>query len=170
MPRGRPRKVYDPELVADVRRRYAAGATQEEIAAALKLGEKVIWRVMRNHGLAARRAGPRDQRGAKNNAWRGGRSVTSKGYVLVLSPDHPRATAEGYVFEHIVVAERKLGRRLRWHGPGHPDSEIVHHLDGDRQNNDPANIAVTSFVEHLNRHRDAKGRNGGPLREVTADV
>lgn len=50
------------------------------------------------------------------------------------------ATATSYaklhgVHVHRIVAERKLGRRLR------PD-EVVHHIDGDRRNNDPENIVV----------------------------
>ena len=37
--------------------------------------------------------------------------------------------------EHRLVMERKLGRKL--HG-----SENVHHIDGDRQNNDPSNLEL----------------------------
>lgn len=37
--------------------------------------------------------------------------------------------------EHRLVMERKLGRKLR-------GSENVHHLDGDRQNNDPSNLEL----------------------------
>jgi len=31
---------------------------------------------------------------------------------MVRMPDHPRARTQGYVFEHILVMEAKLGRML----------------------------------------------------------
>jgi hypothetical protein len=46
------------------------------------------------------------------------------------------------VLEHIVVAEKMLGRRLR-------PNEEVHHKDHDRANNDPDNLQVyDSHLEH----------------------
>ncbi len=47
--------------------------------------------------------------------------------------------------EHRIVAERLLGRPLR-------DKEIVHHIDGDKRNNDPANLEVITQGEHMRRH------------------
>jgi hypothetical protein len=69
--RGRQRKVYDAGLVDQVRRLYESGQTQDEIAVALGHSQKVIWNLMRRHGLCAREATPRDQRGPHNNAWKG---------------------------------------------------------------------------------------------------
>jgi hypothetical protein len=46
---------------------------------------------------------------------------------------------------HRVVAELKLGRALL---PG----EIVHHIDGDKWNNDPDNLAVMTQAEHARIH------------------
>lgn len=47
---------------------------------------------------------------------------------------------------HRVVAEQMLGRPLR---PG----EIVHHVDGDKRNNDPSNLMVfASQAEHARYH------------------
>lgn len=48
---------------------------------------------------------------------------------------------------HRVVAERKLGRPLI---PG----EVVHHIDGNKRNNEPANICVISQSEHIKIHFD----------------
>lgn len=47
---------------------------------------------------------------------------------------------------HRVVMERKLGRKLR---PG----EVVHHIDGDKRNNDPDNLMLfPSIAEHSRYH------------------
>jgi hypothetical protein len=51
--------------------------------------------------------------------WKGGRSKTKAGYVTVYMPDHPRAH-KGHVFEHIIIAEKALGKQL-------PPKAVVHH-------------------------------------------
>jgi len=48
--------------------------------------------------------------------------------------------------EHIYVAQQVLGRKLL---PG----EIVHHLDGNKKNNNPSNLAVLdSDSSHKREH------------------
>jgi len=61
----------------------------------------------------------RDQFRENNPSWKGGVRI-HKGYRYILQPDHPRST-KGYVFEHIVIAEEALGKRLP------VGSEIHHH-------------------------------------------
>lgn len=90
------------------------------------------------------------QTGSKNGMWKGGRTIASNGYVLIrVGKGHPRADSRGYAYEHRLVAAEKLGRSLK---PG----EIVHHIDGDKQNNAPDNLEVVHGVEeHRLKHRTA---------------
>lgn len=71
MPRGAKPKVYPASLVDQVRTLYAAGCTQAEVAQQAGLTQKVVWNVMRRHGITARVAAKRDQVGPANHAWKG---------------------------------------------------------------------------------------------------
>jgi hypothetical protein len=73
--------------------------------------------------------------GSANGYWKGGQTRHKAGYVMVLAPDHPRATSGRYVFEHVLVMEQLLGRYLL---PG----ETVHHRNGVRDDNRPENLEL----------------------------
>lgn len=79
--------------------------------------------------------------GPDNPMWNGGRCVKS-GYIMIKQRDHPNANARGYVFEHRLIMEKKLGRYLTI-------DEVVHHLDGNKMNNDINNLIMMSQSEHL---------------------
>lgn len=61
--------------------------------------------------------------------------MAQREYITVNKKDHPRANSSGHVLLHILVAEEKLGRKLK---PG----ETVHHVDENKMNNDPDNLIV----------------------------
>lgn len=100
----------------------------------------------------------------RNPNWKGGRSVASSGYVLVKRPGHHAADCRGYVYEHRLVAEEKLGRQLQ---PG----EQVHHVNGAKDDNRPENIEVhPSRLSHGERHRRVRldRRRDGEANPVIA--
>jgi len=82
---------------------------------------------------------------AENNPrWNNGRCI-SQGYVLIRRPGHPHADNRGYVREHVLVAERTLGRPLA-------TNEVAHHINGIRDDNRPENIQVMTRGAHHSHH------------------
>jgi len=84
----------------------------------------------------------------QNPNWKGGRSIASSGYVLIrVGQDHHLADVRGYAYEHRIVAEQILGRRLR-------KGEQPHHINGNKQDNRPENLIVMrSHRIHRVAHR-----------------
>lgn len=73
--------------------------------------------------------------------------MTMNGYPIIYRPNHPRCNADGYIYEHTEIAEKKIGRFLK------PD-EVVHHKDKNRGNNMPDNLIIFhSKADHTSFHR-----------------
>lgn len=87
-------------------------------------------------------------------------TVLIKGYPVIYNPNHPRAKANGYVREHIVVAERCLGRPLM-------DGEVIHHINENKLDSSPKNLALfNSQSDHMRYHwmlRHSEKYGGDPL-------
>ena len=66
------------------------------------------------------------------------RRVNSNGYVFI------RVEGE-IILEHIYVCEQFLGRKLN-------KNEVVHHIDGDKQNNNIENLIALTQEEHSKVH------------------
>jgi hypothetical protein len=113
--------------------------------------------------------GPNPRLSMENNpAWKGGSYIEpGKGYRMIRMPTHPRARANGYVLEHILVAEKLLGRPLE-------PNEEVHHRNGARADNRPENLQVySSHLEHwMTEHYEdvASARDAASSARSTRDM
>lgn len=84
--------------------------------------------------------------GKNHHRWKGGRRINRQGYVIVVieekNPFISMATKKGRVIlEHRLIMAEKLNRPLI-------SSEIVHHIDGDRKNNDSNNLILVDNEKH----------------------
>lgn len=80
-----------------------------------------------------------------------GTSVKPNGYVEYTRGEHKGRSV------HVVVMEERLGRRLK------PD-EHVHHINGDRTDNSPDNLALVTRSGHARLHRREEMISGNDRR------
>lgn len=97
--------------------------------------------------------------GEGNPCWRGGSYIDDKGYRRVRMPNHPKAQQNGYVLEHVLVAEAMLGRPLK---PG----EEVHHKNRVRDDNRPENLKV--YASHCGHWMTEHYAMVGAARDAAA--
>jgi len=77
----------------------------------------------------------------------GSKTIDSSGYIcLYVGPDYKyKNTYGGRIREHIYLMQEKLGRQLE-------KNEVIHHIDGDKKNNDIDNLDLCTVSEHNNCH------------------
>ena len=103
----RPRKTDPPELVEQVKVLYASGRSQLEIAALYGWHLKRLQGVFRRNQIQARPQIKRDQRGERNDSWKGDQA----GYTAL----HLRvAEARGRPKECSVCGTTDPNRRYDW--------------------------------------------------------
>jgi hypothetical protein len=135
---------------------YNQGISTIELGERFNIDASNIFRGLKSRGIAIRsksEAGINSFATGKSKAlsgpecrfWKGGRQRHTNGYILLLNPSHYRANSNGYVPEHIVVAENKYERRLK-------NNEVVHHVNRIRDDNRPENLVIMTTREHQQLH------------------
>jgi hypothetical protein len=137
-------KTYPAEMVAAVEALYAQGSTQHEIAMTLGVSQKVIWRLMHNHGISARPQIKRDQRGAANTSWKGDEA----GYAAL----HKRVEVARGLPDHCAFDTMHTGR-FEW------ANMIGHYEDID----DYVSLCVSCHRRYDAARRRDDGRNTSGL-------
>lgn len=84
------------------------------------------------------------KRGAEAPNWKGGQHLDRDGRWLVWDPEQRR-------YFHRSVIVWKAAHPGEDVGPGY----VVHHLDGDKENDVPENLEKLSLAAHVARHRRA---------------
>jgi hypothetical protein len=80
-----------------------------------------------------------------NPHWKNGITKNQKGYLQILMPNHPN-NINGYILLHRYIMEQSLKRYLI-------KEEVVHHIDGNKNNNDVENLMLfKNGGEHTRYH------------------
>lgn len=98
--------------------------------------------------------------GANSPVWKGGRTVTTRGYVKSATG------SSGGRSEHLVVAERALGHPL-------PGGVEVHHFNEDKGDNSPSNLVICQDREYhqfLHTLRRVQLAGGRPFLDLVCSV
>jgi len=85
----------------------------------------------------------KDRVGKKNANWCGGITISKAGYIQFTDSEANGVNAGEYL--HRVIAKWLYCRDIA-------DDEHVHHIDGNKLNNNPDNLCILSASEHAQLH------------------
>lgn len=144
------------ERDAEIVRRAAQGEYQVDIGRDFGLTGARVSQIACSAGI---RIGKRTRvtKGEKASRWNGGH-ILQNGYWSTHMPGHPRASKRGYVLDHILIAERVLGKPL-------PSQAQVHHANRNPQDNRNCNLVICQdqmYHHLLHRRMRAKEACGNP--------
>ena len=125
---------------------YHSGQSARTVQKTFGIPITSLLRACRAAGVPIRASGCSGLRRDLHPTWRGGFFIDTDGYTRTYDPNHPWPRKSGYVFEHVRVMELNLNRRLA-------PFESVHHKDHNKQNNELANLELTTRSAHSKHHR-----------------
>jgi DNA-binding CsgD family transcriptional regulator len=139
-------KLYNIELEAnqpserllpEIVRLTNEGKDSFEIADFLDMTAGYINEVARENGIKL------------NRRFHRGYIITHNGYKKVREVENPDADSKGYVHEHRKIVAEKHGLTAL------DKTKVCHHIDGNKLNNHPDNLAVMTLADHTSLHHKA---------------
>lgn len=138
--------MNDTEFRRYLEEKYQSGMSMMDIANLLGITPSGVRKYFIKYGIPrVSRTHRFETDASKNPNWRGGRRICSNGYISIYCPDHPNASVRKTMYEHQLVMEAHIGRYLE-------KGEVVHHIDGDKSNNDISNLLLLSSSDHAKLH------------------
>lgn len=122
---------YDHALICDM---YRAGKSIPQICKEIGCTSGAVIPALRKYNVKMRSISD-----AVHLASLGDKSQNTQGYIYLSVGKYRR------VLEHRYIAEQIIGRELL-------PNEVVHHIDGNRQNNAADNILVMTRADHSKLH------------------
>ena len=99
-------------------------------------------------------------KGEKHHLWRGGKTISEMGYILIKKPNHPFRNSRGYVREHRIILEIHLGYMLC-------GKECPHHINRIKNDNRLENLIL--FKNQSAHSRFHKNPNNVRPSEILFD-
>lgn len=129
------------------------GNSEREVARRLNMDRSTLRYNLKKQGIKSSYA---QGKRPKNfvSSWFKNKTTSSYGYVLIKKRDHPLADKQGYVREHRLVMEKKLGRYLT-------KEETIHHRNEIKHDNKIENLFLFPndkfhFTYHQHKKREVE--------------
>lgn len=152
-----PASKFDKQQDIEIAALYKTRLTAQKIADMYGVYKQSVLNSLKRTNTERRSSFDREYSCGKNHKWYKDGMRHQAGYLQVHRPEHRLARGDGWIFVHRLVMDEKMGGTLK-------STDIVHHKDGDKSNNDIDNLEVyPSNGNHLSKHskewnRDKKGR------------
>ena len=102
-------------------------------------------------------------KGKLNASWKSDEKITVHGYKRVRRLEHPFKDCDGFVLEHRLIAERQIATHdqcIEINGKKYLNpSLVVHHKNGNKQDNRPENLQILTLPEHTHLHKSKNTNN-----------
>uniref|UniRef100_A0A6H1ZGG0 Putative homing endonuclease n=1 Tax=viral metagenome TaxID=1070528 RepID=A0A6H1ZGG0_9ZZZZ len=131
------------------------GLSLQSISVIVGVSTSCIYKWMKKHRIDRRKFCGR--RGNHCHLWKGGVRGGNGKYIYIYKPEHPRSCRR-VVPQQVLVVEKIIGRYLS-------GDEIVHHINGIKDDNRPENLYLFSDDrEHQRYHQSFRK---GSIKPIT---